>query len=202
MAKKEKSSRELYLDMLTKIKSVFNKDIYIYNRRYIIAGNESYNNIIGNIYCKLNTNYDFFSDLPVNTNNNIIIYIPSVVDEKKTEVGTLAHIVDNDLEIHKVNKIINQFNDIPSEFIIWKKLTEQLSDEAISLIFNENNCYNLQCNSKEITISKQILPLVTAKNIDDVTFSFKIDEENKINKILFLIMHKYFDIYALYKFIA
>lgn len=201
MAKKEKTSRELYLDMLTKIKSVFNKDIYIYNRRYIIAGNESYNNIIGNIYCKLNTNYDFFSDLPVNTNNNII-YIPSVVDEKKTEVGTLAHVVDNDLEIHKVNKIINQFNDIPSEFIIWKKLTEQLSDEAISLIFNENNCYNLQCNSKEITISKQILPLVTAKNIDDVTFSFKIDDENKINKILFLIMHKYFDIYALYKFIA
>lgn len=201
MAKKEKTSRELYLDMLTKIKSVFNKDIYIYNRRYIIAGNESYNNIIGNIYCKLNTNYDFFSDLPVNTNNSII-YIPSVVDEKKTEVGTLAHVVDNDLEIHKVNKIINQFNDIPSEFIIWKKLTEQLSDEAISLIFNENNCYNLQCNSKEITISKQILPLVTVKNIDDVTFSFKIDEENKINKILFLIMHKYFDIYALYKFIA
>ena len=201
MAKKEKTSRELYLDMLTKIKSVFNKDIYIYNRRYVIAGNESYNNIIGNIYCKLNTNYDFFSDLPVNTNNNII-YIPSVVDEKKTEVGTLAHVVDNDLEIHKVNKIINQFNDIPSEFIIWKKLTEQLSDEAISLIFNENNCYNLQCNSKEITISKQILPLVTAKNIDDVTFSFKIDDENKINKILFLIMHKYFDIYALYKFIA
>lgn len=201
MAKKEKTSRELYLDMLTKIKSVFNKDIYIYNRRYIIAGNESYNNIIGNIYCKLNTNYDFFSDLPVNTNNGII-YIPSVVDEKKTEVGTLAHVVDNDLEIHKVNKIINQFNDIPSEFIIWKKLTEQLSDEAISLIFNENNCYNLQCNSKEITISKQILPLVTAKNIDDVTFSFKIDDENKINKILFLIMHKYFDIYALYKFIA
>ena len=201
MAKKEKSSRELYLDMLTKIKSVFNKDIYIYNRRYIIAGNESYNNIIGNIYCKLNTNYDFFSDLPVNTNNSII-YIPSVVDEKKTEVGTLAHVVDNDLEIHKVNKIINQFNDIPSEFIIWKKLTEQLSDEAISLIFNENNCYNLQCNSKEITISKQILPLVTAKNIDDVTFSYKIDDENKINKILFLIMHKYFDIYALYKFIA
>lgn len=201
MAKKEKTSRELYLDMLTKIKSVFNKDIYIYNRRYIIAGNESYNNIIGNIYCKLNTNYDFFSDLPVNTNNSII-YIPSVVDEKKTEVGTLANVVDNDLEIHKVNKIINQFNDIPSEFIIWKKLTEQLSDEAISLIFNENNCYNLQCNSKEITISKQILPLVTAKNIDDVTFSFKIDDENKINKILFLIMHKYFDIYALYKFIA
>lgn len=201
MAKKEKTSRELYLDMLTKIKSVFNKDIYIYNRRYVIAGNESYNNIIGNIYCKLNTNYDFFSDLPVNTNNSII-YIPSVVDEKKTEVGTLAHVVDNDLEIHKVNKIINQFNDIPSEFIIWKKLTEQLSDEAISLIFNENNCYNLQCNSKEITISKQILPLVTAKNIDDVTFSFKIDEGNKINKILFLIMHKYFDIYALYKFIA
>lgn len=201
MAKKEKTSRELYLDMLTKIKSVFNKDIYIYNRRYIIAGNESYNNIIGNIYCKLNTNYDFFSDLPINTNNNII-YIPSVVDEKKTEVGTLANVVDNDLEIHKVNKIINQFNDIPSEFIIWKKLTELLSDEAISLIFNENNCYNLQCNSKEITISKQILPLVTAKNIDDVTFSFKIDEENKINKILFLIMHKYFDIYALYKFIA
>lgn len=201
MAKKEKTSRELYLDMLTKIKSVFNKDIYIYNRRYIIAGNESYNNIIGNIYCKLNTNYDFFSDLPVNSNNSII-YIPSVVDEKKTEVGTLAHVVDNDLEIHKVNKIINQFNDIPSEFIIWKKLTEQLSDEAISLIFNENNCYNLQCNSKEITISKQILPLVTAKNIDDVTFSFKIDEGNKINKILFLIMHKYFDIYALYKFIA
>lgn len=200
MAKKEKTSRELYLDMLTKIKSVFNKDIYIYNRRYIIAGNESYNNIIGNIYCKLNTNYDFFSDLPVNTNN--IIYIPSVIDEKKTEVGTLAHVVDNDLEIHKVNKIINQFNDIPSEFIIWKKLTEQLSDEAISLIFNENNCYNLQCNSKEITISKQILPLVTAKNIDDVTFSFKIDDENKINKILFLIMHKYFDMYALYKFIA
>ena len=201
MAKKEKTSRELYLDMLTKIKSVFNKDIYICNRRYIIAGNESYNNIIGNIYCKLNTNYDFFSDLPVNTNNSII-YIPSVVDEKKTEVGTLAHVVDNDLEIHKVNKIINQFNDIPSEFIIWKKLTEQLSDEAVSLIFNENNCYNLQCNSKEITISKQILPLVTAKNIDDVTFSFKIDDENKINKILFLIMHKYFDIYALYKFIA
>lgn len=201
MAKKEKTSRELYLDMLTKIKSVFNKDIYIYNRRYIIAGNESYSNIIGNIYCKLNTNYDFFSDLPVNSNNSII-YIPSVVDEKKTEVGTLAHVVDNDLEIHKVNKIINQFNDIPSEFIIWKKLTKQLSDEAISLIFNENNCYNLQCNSKEITISKQILPLVTAKNIDDVTFSFKIDDGNKINKILFLIMHKYFDIYALYKFIA
>nr|DAK51313.1 MAG TPA: hypothetical protein [Caudoviricetes sp.] len=201
MAKKEKSSRELYLDMLTKIKSVFNKDIYIYNRRYVIAGNESYGNIIGNIYCKLNTNYDFFSDLNINTSNNII-YIPSVVDEKKVEVGTLAVEVNNDLEIHKVNKIINQFNDIPSEFVIWRKLTDQLSDEDISLIFEENNCYNLQCDSKEITISKQILPLVTIKNIDDVTFSYKIDNENKINKILFLIMHKYFDIYALYKFIS
>ena len=201
MAKKEKSSRELYLDMLTKIKSVFNKDIYIYNRRYVIAGNESYSNIIGNIYCKLNTSYDFFSDLNINTSNNII-YIPSVVDEKKVEVGTLAVELNNDLEIHKVNKIINQFNDIPSEFVIWKKLTDQLSDEDISLIFEENNCYNLQCDSKEITISKQILPLVTIKNIDDVTFSYKIDNENKINKILFLIMHKYFDIYALYKFIS
>ena len=53
MAKKEKTDEELILDLITKIKNVFRKDIYILNNYYIIGGEFSDETLHATYFCEL-----------------------------------------------------------------------------------------------------------------------------------------------------
>jgi hypothetical protein len=219
MAKKEKTLIDVIMDILTKIKSVYSKDLYIKDSTYIFPGNESEDSLSGKTICEFHPEYipyikTFFDNKPV-------IYIPNVT-EFKNEMKEVLESVDsfnsiNDLQSDSVYKwyskempiykeLLDKEKEIESSILsddtFWLKLSD-IEEVAWSVIFNDNE--TLTINPKDhspMIVGKKTFPLLSDKNIDDLYISFgKSSVDKKMNTAISRLQHKYFTVISLFYYL-
>ena len=212
MAKKEKKVIDVVLDILTKVKSVYSKDLYIKDSIYILPGNTSEESLSGNTICEIHEEYinyvkRFTKGLPV-------IYIPNVVDfkaEVKTEL-------DRGFSIEEITDVLNSsmYKWYSEEMDIYKKLTQKekqiesyvLSDDTIWLklndiepvalkaVFSDNEVGSIKYeDNPSLIVGKKTFPLLTDKNLDNIYISFGKESDN-VYTVTSRLAHTYFTVFS------
>ena len=104
MAKKrEKTPEELVVEIMTKIKNVFKKDIFVKDNTLIFAGEYSNNDVSGDIICNLELDYRLAMDSVFGKNE--LLYIEDVTLFKQTLAPVIA-IKKEGREPQKMKKLI------------------------------------------------------------------------------------------------
>ena len=212
MAKKEKKVIDVVLDILTKVKSVYSKDLYIKDSIYILPGNASEESLSGNTICEIHEEYinyvkRFTKGLPV-------IYIPNVVDfkaEVKTEL-------DRGFTIEEITDVLNSsmYKWYSEEMDIYKKLTQKekqiesyvLSDDTIWLklndiepvalkaVFSDNEVGSIKYeDNPSLIVGKKTFPLLTDKNLDNIYITFGKESDN-VYTVTSRLAHTYFTVFS------
>ena len=212
MAKKEKKVIDVVLDILTKVKSVYSKDLYIKDSIYILPGNASEESLSGNTICEIHEEYinyvkKFTKGLP-------IIYIPNVVDFKAEVKAEL----DRGFTIEEITDVLNSsmYKWYSEEMDIYKKLTQKekqiesyvLSDDTIWLklndiepvalkaIFSDNEVSSIKYeDNPSLIVGKKTFPLLTDKNLDNIYISFGKESDN-VYTVTSRLAHTYFTIFS------
>lgn len=212
MAKKEKKVIDVVLDILTKVKSVYSKDLYIKDSIYILPGNASEESLSGNTICEIHEEYinyvkRFTKGLPV-------IYIPNVVDFK-TEVKAE---LDRGFSIEEITDVLNSsmYKWYSEEMDIYKKLTQKekqiesyvLSDDTIWLklndiepvalkaVFSDNEVGSIKYeDNPSLIVGKKTFPLLTDKNLDNIYITFGKESDN-VYTVTSRLAHTYFTVFS------
>ena len=212
MAKKEKKVIDVVLDILTKVKSVYSKDLYIKDSIYILPGNASEESLSGNTICEIHEEYinyvkRFTKGLPV-------IYIPNVVDFK-TEVKAE---LDRGFSIEEITDVLNSsmYKWYSEEMDIYKKLSQKekqiesyvLSDDTIWLklndiepvalkaVFSDNEVGSIKYeDNPSLIVGKKTFPLLTDKNLDNIYITFGKESDN-VYTVTSRLAHTYFTVFS------
>ena len=212
MAKKEKKVIDVVLDILTKVKSVYSKDLYIKDSIYILPGNASEESLSGNTICEIHEEYinyvkRFTKGLPV-------IYIPNVVDFK-TEVKAE---LDRGFSIEEITDVLNSsmYKWYSEEMDIYIKLTQKekqiesyvLSDDTIWLklndiepvalkaVFSDNEVGSIKYeDNPSLIVGKKTFPLLTDKNLDNIYITFGKESDN-VYTVTSRLAHTYFTVFS------
>lgn len=212
MAKKEKKVIDVVLDILTKVKSVYSKDLYIKDSIYILPGNTSEESLSGNTICEIHEEYinyvkKFTKGLPV-------IYIPNVVDFKAEVKAEL----DRGFTIEEITDVLNSsmYKWYSEEMDIYKKLTQKekqiesyvLSDDTIWLklndiepvalkaVFSDNEVGSIKYeDNPSLIVGKKTFPLLTDKNLDNIYISFGKESDN-VYTVTSRLAHTYFTVFS------
>lgn len=197
MAKKEKSPEDLVMDLMTKIKNVFKKDIYIKDKFHIFAGEISDEDQYGDIFCILEPVYkiaieNYFED-------SQLIYIDDVVEFKKTPQDHIKYIDDNGINQQLTKKHDDMMNII-NRISNWKCFTEESTD-IIETLFDKNSSVDFSDgNDSYITLCKKLFPLVTMKNVNNLFYG--VDTLDKdMNMITFDFSFTHFKVYMIYYYL-
>ena len=212
MAKKEKKVIDVVLDILTKVKSVYSKDLYIKDSIYILPGNASEDSLSGNTVCEIHEEYinyvkKFTKGLPV-------IYIPNVVDFKAEVKVEL----DRGFTIEEITDVLNSsmYKWYSEEMDIYKKLTQKekqiesyvLSDDTIWLklndiepvalkaVFSDNEVGSIKYeDNPSLIVGKKTFPLLTDKNLDNIYITFGKESDN-VYTVTSRLAHTYFTVFS------
>ena len=212
MAKKEKKVIDVVLDILTKVKSVYSKDLYIKDSIYILPGNASEESLSGNTICEIHEEYinyvkKFTKGLPV-------IYIPNVVDFKAEVKVEL----DRGFTIEEITDVLNSsmYKWYSEEMDIYKKLTQKekqiesyvLSDDTIWLklndiepvalkaVFSDNEVGSIKYeDNPSLIVGKKTFPLLTDKNLDNIYITFGKESDN-VYTVTSRLAHTYFTVFS------
>lgn len=212
MAKKEKKVIDVVLDILTKVKSVYSKDLYIKDSIYILPGNASEDSLSGNTVCEIHEEYinyvkKFTKGLPV-------IYIPNVVDFKAEVKAEL----DRGFTIEEITDVLNSsmYKWYSEEMDIYKKLTQKekqiesyvLSDDTIWLklndiepvalkaVFSDNEVGSIKYeDNPSLIVGKKTFPLLTDKNLDNIYITFGKESDN-VYTVTSRLAHTYFTVFS------
>lgn len=212
MAKKEKKVIDVVLDILTKVKSVYSKDLYIKDSIYILPGNASEESLSGNTICEIHEEYinyvkKFTKGLPV-------IYIPNVVDFKAEVKAEL----DRGFTIEEITDVLNSsmYKWYSEEMDIYKKLTQKekqiesyvLSDDTIWLklndiepvalkaVFSDNEVGSIKYeDNPSLIVGKKTFPLLTDKNLDNIYITFGKESDN-VYTVTSRLAHTYFTVFS------
>ena len=212
MAKKEKKVIDVVLDILTKVKSVYSKDLYIKDSIYILPGNTSEESLSGNTICEIHEEYinyvkKFTKGLPV-------IYIPNVVDFKAEVKAEL----DRGFTIEEITDVLNSsmYKWYSEEMDIYKKLTQKekqiesyvLSDDTIWLklndiepvalkaVFSDNEVGSIKYeDNPSLIVGKKTFPLLTDKNLDNIYITFGKESDN-VYTVTSRLAHTYFTVFS------
>ena len=190
---KEKTDNDLIRDLFIKLKPIFSTDVYIYDWKYVIAGEDSNQKIPGSYLCILHDKY--VDALKVLYPTAKVLYVEDLVEIKLD----MAHFYKemNDKEIMYKTIIENKLN---SETSIddWKLLTETCKGIE-ETIFDLNHIYSILVKDDEcIEIGKPLLPTITAKSIKGLLFHVNYDEKREIYDVHFKHHHTHFDLYMKY----
>lgn len=212
MAKKEKKVIDVVLDILTKVKSVYSKDLYIKDSIYILPGNTSEESLSGNTICEIHEEYinyvkKFTKGLPV-------IYIPNVIDFKAEVKAEL----DRGFTIEEITDVLNSsmYKWYSEEMDIYKKLTQKekqiesyvLSDDTIWLklndiepvalkaVFSDNEVGSIKYeDNPSLIVGKKTFPLLTDKNLDNIYITFGKESDN-VYTVTSRLAHIYFTVFS------
>ena len=212
MTKKEKKVIDVVLDILTKVKSVYSKDLYIKDSIYILPGNASEESLSGNTICEIHEEYinyvkKFTKGLP-------IIYIPNVVDFKAEVKAEL----DRGFTIEEITDVLNSsmYKWYSEEMDIYKKLTQKekqiesyvLSDDTIWLklndiepvalkaVFSDNEVGSIKYeDNPSLIVGRKTFPLLTDKNLDNIYISFGKESDN-VYTVTSRLAHTYFTVFS------
>ena len=180
--------KDLVKESMTKLVSVFPNDVYIVHNKYIIAGDKSEENTVGYYFCIFQN--DVFMEWKKIYPDNPVIYIKSLRESKiSREVEIITDIsVIASLE-KKIDAYINETVNIDKP---WERFA--FKDEIVEKLFTNNESVNLFSDSKEIIISKTIFPLITAKTINNVYYTFSDTNSKGLNTLYIQYDNEYFQL--------
>lgn len=196
MAKKEKTDEELILDLITKIKNVFRKDIYILNNYYIIGGEFSDETLHATYFCELVPEYSltckkFFGD-------HELIYIKDIT-EFKEDTSKWNIVTDEDL-INEIRTKIESARNVVNDPSDWKSFSN-LKLSVIDDIMNNGKTSIIHQDEDDpmspyCIVAKKIFPLLGPKTMDHLLYEIR-NYENAEN-IYLLITRLSFTHFILY----
>lgn len=229
--KKEKQSDELVMDLLTKIKNIFKKDLYIKDGMYMFGGSLSDESVYGDIYCVIEPKYmmaisDFFG-------KQDLIYIDDVGLLKKEylhedgddsddpddeppspQIPTSKDIImDWKRHVQFFNKdestytdlaiFQNRVSDIISSVTDWKSFSTH-PEEMINVIFSDNSYIEFQESPETpyVVLGKRLFPLITAKTFVNVFYGMYELKDRGLNTFCIDYQFTHFRVYMVYYFVG
>ena len=221
--KKTASPTALFEDLLVKLKNVY-KDFYIFRGKYCVPGEESPDSIVGDVICILEPKYQeaISSFLP----KAECYHIPSIEELKNFVKNKNVETPDWYLNISELNEFfeellinkqdkaeycleeVTRFEEkFTNNECIWSCIGD--NEELIKVIYEDKMIFNLPIaavtndgETEYITIAKQLLPLVTAKNISTAFMSVKKSKEfDSLYEVLIDFNFTHFRLEAIYNMI-
>lgn len=181
-------TKDLIKESMTKLVSIFPNDIYIIHNRYVLAGDKSEENTVGYYFCIFDN--DVFMEWKKAYPDNPVLYIKSLRESKiSREVETITD--KNTIESleKKVEMCVNETINVDRQ---WARF--EFSEDDIQKIFTNNESFNLFTDSKEVIISKTIFPLITAKTINNVYYTFGETDSRGLNTLYIQYDYEYFQL--------
>lgn len=180
--------KDLVKESMTKLVSVFPNDIYIVHNKYIIAGDKSEENTVGYYFCIFQN--DVFMEWKKLYPDNPVIYIKSLRESKISR--EVEFITDTSLIQSLEKKIETYVNETVNVDKSWERF--EFKDDMLEKIFTNNESVNLFSDKREIIISKTIFPLITAKTINNVYYTFGDIDSRGLNTLYIQYDHEYFQL--------
>ena len=180
--------KDLVKESMTKLVSVFPNDVYIVHNKYIIAGDKSEENTVGYYFCIFQN--DVFMEWKKLYPDNPVIYIKSLRESKISR--EVEFITDTSLIQSLEKKIETYVNETINADKSWKRF--EFKDDILEKIFTNNESVNLFSDKREIIISKTIFPLITAKTINNVYYTFGDIDSRGLNTLYIQYDHEYFQL--------
>lgn len=180
--------KDLVKESMTKLVSVFPNDVYIVHNKYIIAGDKSEENTVGYYFCIFQN--DVFMEWKKLYPDNPVIYIKSLRESKISR--EVEFITDASLMQSLKKKIETYINETVNVDKSWKRF--EFKDDMLEKIFTNNESVNLFSDKREIIISKTIFPLITAKTINNVYYTFGDIDSRGLNTLYIQYDHEYFQL--------
>lgn len=180
--------KDLVKESMTKLVSVFPNDVYIVHNKYIIAGDKSEENTVGYYFCIFQN--DVFMEWKKLYPDNPVIYIKSLRESKISR--EVEFITDTSLIQSLEKKIETYINETVNVDKSWKRF--EFKDDMLEKIFTNNESVNLFSDKREIIISKTIFPLITAKTINNVYYTFGDIDSRGLNILYIQYDHEYFQL--------
>ena len=186
MAKKEKSPVELMKELVIKFGQIFSTDMYIYKRKYCIPGVESKDNLLGDIICTLPEQYEnVLSELEVPDIffiNDIKGFRAKFSDKDNTLTLEDFRKSVNDPSIESM--ILEDISSISKEHGDERNIWTQISNlpELMKTIYVDKLIYlytikNDDGVEEEISLAKQMFPLMTEKTACDAYIMIRRSDE-------------------------
>lgn len=180
--------KDLVKESMTKLVSVFPNDAYIVHNKYIIAGDKSEENTVGYYFCIFQN--DMFMEWKKLYPDNPVIYIKSLRESKISR--EVEFITDTSLIQSLEKKIETYVNETVNVDKSWERF--EFKDDMLEKIFTNNESVNLFSDKREIIISKTIFPLITAKTINNVYYTFGDIDSRGLNTLYIQYDHEYFQL--------
>lgn len=180
--------KDLVKESMTKLVSVFPNDVYIVHNKYIIAGDKSEENTVGYYFCIFQN--DVFMEWKKLYPDNPVIYIKSLRESKISR--EVEFITDTSLMQSLKKKIETYINETVNVDKSWERF--EFKDDMLEKIFTNNESVNLFSDKREIIISKTIFPLITAKTINNVYYTFGDIDSRGLNTLYIQYDHEYFQL--------
>ena len=180
--------KDLVKESMTKLVSVFPNDVYILHNKYIIAGDKSEENTVGYYFCIFQN--DVFMEWKKLYPDNPVIYIKSLRESKISR--EVEFITDTSLMQSLKKKIETYVNETINADKSWERF--EFKDDMLEKIFTNNESVNLFSDKREIIISKTIFPLITAKTINNVYYTFGDIDSRGLNTLYIQYDHEYFQL--------
>ena len=180
--------KDLVKESMTKLVSVFPNDVYIVHNKYIIAGDKSEENTVGYYFCIFQN--DMFMEWKKLYPDNPVIYIKSLRESKISR--DVEFITDTSLMQSLKKKIETYINETVNVDKSWERF--EFKDDMLEKIFTNNESVNLFSDKREIIISKTIFPLITAKTINNVYYTFGDIDSRGLNTLYIQYDHEYFQL--------
>ena len=180
--------KDLVKESMTKLVSVFPNDVYIVHNKYIIAGDKSEENTVGYYFCIFQN--DMFMEWKKLYPDNPVIYIKSLRESKISR--EVEFITDTSLMQSLKKKIETYINETVNVDKSWERF--EFKDDMLEKIFTNNESVNLFSDKREIIISKTIFPLITAKTINNVYYTFGDIDSRGLNTLYIQYDHEYFQL--------
>ena len=180
--------KDLVKESMTKLVSVFPNDVYIVHNKYIIAGDKSEENTVGYYFCIFQN--DVFMEWKKLYPDNPVIYIKSL---RESKISREVEFITDAFLIQSLEKKIETYvNETINADKSWKRF--EFKDDMLEKIFTNNESVNLFSDKREIIISKTIFPLITAKTINNVYYTFGDIDSRGLNTLYIQYDHEYFQL--------
>lgn len=196
------ANKDYLKDLLIKISTIFPKDAYIINNMYCIEGPLSKSETAGYYICQLSP--EVMNFLKEKFKRSEIIYLKNIKNAKTDFNEPNVQIVKNEDDIQSIKKKIKELRSV----------TTDPKNKWASFKFTENDLTDLFDECKFITlfendsvippieISKTLLPLITRKNIDCLTYAVQLgNNDDELTKLIMDFDHELFHLFMIYEYL-
>ena len=199
-AKKEKSPNDLVMDLATKLKGVFKKDLYIKDSLYILPGHYTDDDLCGDILCIMELPYKQAVESVFGVHD--LIYSDDIVEYKKDPDNHYTTFTKEDNIYSEMDEKQRKIKTRVDEIDTWENFITSFANEVLDSIFNDNAPVDLKVDKfPTITVAKKLFPKVSLKNIDNLFYSIKPLRENELYDFCLDFQFSHFKIYMVYHYL-